>query len=156
MVKLARRLHATRGGFYWFFDGRAQLLDALLADWEEINTAAIRAALAGSAPSGMAELQAVIDMMLAEKQYSPAWGAAMRDWARVSTKVAKAVRRVDAERIAVHQQIVVDMGCIKDEAYVRARITYFHQVGYDTVGMKEPRARRMRLLPLYVRYLTGR
>ena len=28
--KLAKRLGVTRGGFYWFFESREQLLDALL------------------------------------------------------------------------------------------------------------------------------
>src|SRR5882724_417439 len=31
--KLAKRLGVSRGGFYWFFKSRTQLLDELLADW---------------------------------------------------------------------------------------------------------------------------
>jgi AcrR family transcriptional regulator len=154
--KLARRLKVTRGGFYWFFSSRAQLLDELLADWERTNTEAMKAVLIGSGHDGMAELHAVVDMMLTEKTYIPAWDAAVRDWGRQSTKAAKAVRRVDAARIDVFEQIFLDMGCGDEEAFVRARIAYFHQVGYHTLGVQEPHEQRMRLLPLYLRYLTGR
>ncbi len=153
---LARRLNLTRGGFYWFFVSREELLDDLLDDWERTNSDAIRSILAGSRHDGMAELHAVVDMMLTEDRYSPAWDAAMRDWGRRSTKVANAVRRVDAERIAVFKQIFINMGCTDDEALVRARISYLHQVGYDTLGIREPREERLRLLPLYIQYLTGR
>jgi len=154
--KLARRLKVTRGGFYWFFSSRQQLLDELLADWERTNTDAMNEVLVGSSHDGMAELHAVVDMMLTGKKYIPAWDAAMRDWARSSSKAAKAVLRVDAARIEVFKQIFLDMGCGEDEAFVRARISYFHQVGYHTLGVQESHEQRMRLLPLYIRYLTGR
>jgi AcrR family transcriptional regulator len=154
--KLARRLKVTRGGFYWFFSSQAQLLEELLADWERTNTEAMKAVLVGAGHDGMAELHAVVDMMLTGHTYIPAWDAAVRDWGRQSSKAAKAVRRVDAARIDVFKQIFLDMGCGDDEAFVRARIAYFHQVGYQTLGVQEPHEQRMRLLPLYLRYLTGR
>jgi len=62
----------------------------------------------------------------------------------------------DHQRIAILKQIFLDMGNPDDEAFVRARIAYFHQVGYYTLGVKEDRAQRLRLLPLYIRFLTGR
>src|SRR5687768_2806827 len=34
---LARKLRVTRGSFYWHFQHRRDLLDALLADWETRN-----------------------------------------------------------------------------------------------------------------------
>ncbi|MCZ8130824.1 MAG: TetR/AcrR family transcriptional regulator [Steroidobacteraceae bacterium] len=154
--KLARRLKVTRGGFYWFFDSRKQLLDELLADWERTNSAAFKAVLRAPGRNGMAEFQAIVDVWINEAGYSPAWDAAVRDWARVSAKVANAVRRVDDERIAVLQRVFEDMGYPEDEAFVRARVTYFHQVGYYALGVEEPRQQRLRLLPLYTRILTGR
>ena len=33
VVPLAKALQMTRGGFYWHFKGRQDLLDALLVDW---------------------------------------------------------------------------------------------------------------------------
>jgi len=154
--RIARRLKVTRGGFYWFFDSHKQLLDALLADWEERNTEGFKAVLRESGRNGMAEFQALVDLWLNEKNYSPAWDAAVRDWARVSSKVANAVRRTDDIRIDVLRQLFLDMGYEKQEAFVRARICYFHQVGYYALGVRESREERLRLMPLYSRVLTGR
>ena len=36
--KLAKRLGSSRGGFYWFFKDRAQLLDELVDYWAESST----------------------------------------------------------------------------------------------------------------------
>ena len=154
--RIARRLKVTRGGFYWFFDSHKQLQDALLADWEERNTEGFKAVLRESGRNGMAEFQALVDLWLNEKNYSPAWDAAVRDWARVSSKVANAVRRTDDIRIDVLRQVFLDMGCEEQEAFVRARICYFHQVGYYALGVRESRDERLRLMPLYTRVLTGR
>src|SRR6266704_2068000 len=36
--KLAKRLGSSRGGFYWFFKDRAQLLEELLDQWVQTST----------------------------------------------------------------------------------------------------------------------
>jgi hypothetical protein len=33
---------------------------------------------------------------------------------------------------------------------------YFHQVGYYAMGVRESRKRRLQLLPLYTKVITGR
>lgn len=154
--KLARRLQVSRGGFYWFFRSRSQLLDQLLCDWERTNTEAFKACIRQSGNNGTAEFQALVDMWVTEQSYSPQWDAAIRDWARISPRVALAVQRVDDERIAILKRIFLDLGYDEDEAFVRARIVYFHQIGYYTLGVQEAREQRLKLLPLYVRILTGR
>lgn len=153
--KLARRLKVTRGGFYWFFDSRKQLLDELLADWERTNNAAFLQFMEGTLASGDDELRTLANAWISEREYDPAWDAAVRDWARASTKVANAVRRVDESRIAIMTKIFARMGYQGDEAVVRARVAYFHQVGYYVLGMKESLDERLRLLPIYLKILTG-
>lgn len=153
--KLARRLKITRGGFYWFFASREELLQALLEDWEQTNTEAFKAVLRDAGHNGVAEFRALVDSWVNEAGYNPKWDSAVRDWARISPGVAKAVQRIDDERIEIIRQIFLDMGLDETSALVRARIAWFHQVGYYTLGLKEPRAQRLRLLPYYISFLTG-
>ncbi|MFZ8428715.1 hypothetical protein ACO1NA_14415, partial [Staphylococcus aureus] len=80
-----------------------------------------------------------VDILVNEQHYSPQWDAAVRDWARVSPKAALAVRRNDDERIAIVRQMFIDMGYEETQAFVRARIAYFHQVGYYALGVQETR-----------------
>jgi AcrR family transcriptional regulator len=153
--RLARRLGATRGSFYWHFADRDDLLRELLVDWEASNTAPFERILAEGS-NGIAEFEAVVELWLAETEYSPAFDTAVRDWARIDPTVAAAVRRADERRIDVLRRIFLDLGFRDPEALVRARITYFHQVGYYTLGLAEEPARRRELTPLYVRALLGR
>ena len=48
------------------------------------------------------------------------------------------------------------MGFADDEAFVRARICYFHHVGYYALGVQESHAERRKLMPIYTRVLAGR
>lgn len=154
--KLARRLGVSRGGFYWFFSSRQQLLDELLALWVETSTVLYERILLSNQRDGMREYFALIDLWVDEKDYDPRWDGAVRDWARTSAAVLKSVRKVDQQRIAALQQIFHDMGYQDPEALLRARITYYHQVGYYALGVRESRKTRRKLLPYYAKVLTGR
>jgi AcrR family transcriptional regulator len=155
IVPLARALGVTRGGFYWHFNGRKDLLNALLADWEQTNTAPFERIVQPPSRDGMAEFQALVDLWISESEYSPAWDSAMRNWAALSRQAAAVVKRVDERRIGIIREIFIHLGYRDPEALVRARIAYFHQVGYYTLGLAEARERRLELLPVYTASLIG-
>jgi AcrR family transcriptional regulator len=154
--KLAKRLGVTRGGFYWFFKSSAQLREELLAYWERTSTAQFEGLLRADGANGMDEFRAFSRLWIDEKDYDPAWDAAIRDWARTSPKVSRVVRRVDDRRIDVLHRVFLDLGYADPEAFIRARVTYYHQVGYYALGVRESHQERMRLMPYYVRVLSGR
>jgi AcrR family transcriptional regulator len=154
--KLAKRLGVSRGGFYWFFKSREQLLDELLAYWTEASTVLFERILQRSGRNGMQEFQALVNLWIDEKEYDPRWDAAVRDWARTSPAVLKALEAVDEKRIALLEQVFLDLGYKGKEAHVRARVTYYHQVGYYALGVQESRKQRLDLLPFYTKILTGR
>ena len=154
--KLAKRLGVSRGGFYWFFASREQLLDELLKHWADTGTKLFENLLHAEERNGMREYQALINLWVDEKEYDPKWDGAVRDWARTSSAVLKSVQAVDEKRIGIIERIFWDMGYTGQEAQVRARITYYHQVGYYALGIRESRKQRLELLPYYEKVLTGR
>jgi AcrR family transcriptional regulator len=153
--RLAESLNVTRGGFYWLFNSRDDLLDELLEDWKKTNTLPFEKILI-TEDKGIAELLALFDMWVKEEEYSPAYDSAVRDWARVSEVTAQAVKEIDSRRIDLMKSMFLDLGYPEDEAFVRARITYFHQVGYYILGLGESREVRNKALPLYIKILTGK
>lgn len=154
--KLAKRLNVTRGGFYWFFDSREQLLDALLDLWAQTSTVLFERVATAANKSGLQKFQALVDLWIAEKDYDPKWDGAVRDWARTSPKVLDTVHAVDEQRIEFIEKVFQDLGYTGKEANVRARVTYYHQVGYYALGVRESRRRRLELLPYYTKILTER
>jgi AcrR family transcriptional regulator len=154
--KLAKRLRVSRGGFYWFFKDRAELLDELLAYWAQTSTVLFESILQLPGGKGMEEYLAMTDLWVDEKEYDPGWDGAVRDWARTSDAVRKVVEAVDGKRIAILEQIFNHMGYTGKDAHVRARVMYYHQVGYYAMGVRESRQERRSLMPYYKRVLTGR
>ncbi len=152
--RLAKKLGVTRGGFYWRFERLEDLLSALVDVWVAENSRALVTAARG--PGDLSSrFRDVVKIWVDEVDFSPAWDAAMRDWARVDQKVAEVVYAVDDKRIAALQAMFEDAGLSHDVALVRARIIYFHQVGYYALGIRESRARRYDLLPIYAAILSG-
>lgn len=153
---LARRLRVTRGGFYWHFTCRADLLRGLLNAWEQSSVASFERSLVGDGPrNGPKEFLAFASLWVNETDFVPAYDTAVRDWARTSREAAIAVQRVDQRRIDILHRIFLDMGFEEPEALVRARICYFHQVGYYAVDLPELRDRRLALVPIYLQVLSG-
>lgn len=153
---LARRLKVTRGSFYFHFRGRADLLDALFQLWREQNVEPFDAIACASDIAGWGRIQKITDFWMEEIQFSPAFDMAMRDWGRISKRVADAVRAADQARIALFHKAYNEMGFTGDEAFVRARVNYFHQIGYYTLAIRETKAERQRLLPFYNKILSLR
>jgi len=154
--KLAKRLGSSRGGFYWFFKDRAQLLDELIGYWAKSGAVLFERILQSHHGNGMEQYVAMINLWVDEKEYEPKWDGAIRDWARTSKTVRKAVQMVDQKRIAVLERIFRHIGYRGKEANVRARVMYYHQVGYYAMGVRESQSARRALIPYYRRVLTGR
>jgi AcrR family transcriptional regulator len=152
---LASVLGVTTGSFYHHFKNRQELLDGLLTHWETCNSKPLFEAVRGAGSDPDAQLDALFDAWVDEQVYDPAYDSAVRDWARTAPGVEVAVRRVDERRIELLQRIFEGLGYDAERAFIRARITYFHQVGYQAMEIIEPRDLRQRLRPLYREALVG-
>jgi AcrR family transcriptional regulator len=152
---ISRKLGVTRGGFYGYFGSRDALLQRLLQDWQDVNTRALRAIAAPGRTDGEAQFKELVNMWIEDEGYSPEYDSAVRDWGRRSPDVARRVHKVDNERIRLIERIFHNLGFGGLEAHIRARITYYHQVGYYALAVHESRRTRRRLSPLYARALSG-
>lgn len=157
-VKIDRLTHdtrATRGSFYWHFKDRDELLKALLHDWEVANYVAIANIRARWARSKV-DFTELVEIWIDEGPQSPAFGMAIRTWAHDDPNVEEVMHRVDNEWINVLQLLFAPEGYDDTERLVRARIVYFHQVGYHALALREQYSERLRLVPYYYKVLMGR
>jgi CubicO group peptidase (beta-lactamase class C family) len=103
---LAAFLGVTKGSFYWHFIDRAELLEALLVEWEE-ETRLLTDALRSASP--IQELPAILDELgrlnrASERGESPS-DAAIFAWAAVDPKVAKRANRAERERMRLFRRL---------------------------------------------------
>jgi AcrR family transcriptional regulator len=99
---LAKMLGVTKGSFYWHFNDRRALLDAMLQSWRQRATLAIIERMERGKPDPADRLRALI--ALPQKQASRSVDgaeveASMRLWARTDPKAAATIREIDRLRL---------------------------------------------------------
>ncbi|MFD4640032.1 TetR/AcrR family transcriptional regulator [Lentzea sp. NPDC058436] len=153
--RLARRANVTRGGFYHHFKSHQEVLDALLDNWRTTNRFTPAEVDVSNAVAANAALDHIVDDLLHETSFDPQFDMAVREWARISQPVADVVHEVDEQRITVLSRIFKGMGHPPKEALIRARVFYWHQIGYYAVGVQETLAEREGNVSAYVKVLAG-
>lgn len=153
--RLAKLAGVTRGGFYWRFKSRDELLEALIDDWRESNTTPMLRVLQSDA-SPKERMRGLAELYIEGRGFSEAYDSAVRAWAALSPPIAEIVRAVDGVRLEALEGLFRDVGFDADEAMIRARITYFHQVGYYAIGMRETAGERWELVDRYTEVLFSK
>lgn len=153
---LAKTLRVTRGGFYHNFRDRQDLLDQLLRDWQRNCRFLPRESPGGSPSDAIAWLDRMIERLIEEDGYDHEYDMAMREWARADRRVARAVQRADNERMETLRHLFLALGCPEEEARIRARVFYYHQIGYYAIGVRESAVERRRNVQHYLNILGGR
>jgi AcrR family transcriptional regulator len=152
---ISNRLKITRGSFYWHFKSRADLLGALLELWESQNTRPFEEVVQRSDLDAVQKFAEMVRIWMEEKDFDPAFDSAVRDWARSSPLIAKKIASIDELRMSLFEKVFQGMGYEGKEALVRARVTYYHQIGYYALDVHESKMRRRELLPYYLQILMG-
>ena len=156
VLTLGERLGVSRSSFYWYFQSRQDLLNALLDRWQETNTAAIEASASAPADTVTAAVCNVFRAMLDPKKFNNRLDFAIREWARRSGPVRRALDLSDNRRLTALADMFARHGYDGTEATVRARVLYYMQIGYNDAELQEPFETRMAFLPGYLLTFTGR
>ena len=154
ILPLAKRLNQSRTSFYWFFQDREALLEALVNRWREKNTGSVirqAGAYADSLPEAMLN---VTDCWFDATIFDSRLEFAMRSWALQSTEVAAEIEIADALRMSAICEMFCRFGVSELTADVCSRAIYLIQIGYITMQTSEDLDVRMQRLPEYVRVLT--
>ncbi len=95
ILPLAKRLGLSRTSFYWFFEDREQLLDALVARWREKNTGNLIARTEAYAETIAEAMLNVFDCWLDPDLFDSQFEFAVRSWALQSPSLLKEVQAAD-------------------------------------------------------------
>lgn len=151
---LAAAMNVTPGAFYWQFRNLEALHEALRVDWAETNTAPFTRAIAAAGPDGLRQYLAWVRVLVIEDEFDPGYDNAIRDWAHHAPATAAVLARVEAFRIEQLRGVFTAMGFVGYTAEIRARVAYYHQVGYNAMRIHETRDQRLRNVPYYAEILT--
>ncbi|WP_299624373.1 TetR/AcrR family transcriptional regulator [uncultured Tateyamaria sp.] len=156
ILTLSDRLQVSRSSFYWYFQNRADLLAALLDEWEARNTATLTAYCARPANSITEALCNFFRCFVDPALFDTGLDFAVREWSRRDATLGTRVHAADAVRLKAVTGMFARFGYPPAEADARARILYFMQLGYHALEVREPMDIRMGRVGPYVQGFTGR
>ncbi len=155
VLTLSRRLEVSRSSFYWYFKSRQDLLDQLLAFWREKNTKFIVERAGRAAANVIRGVMNVFECWVDESLFDPRLDFAVRAWAHLSERVRRIVDQADDERMAAIRDMFLRHGYDAEDAFVRARVLYYMQIGYYSLDLNEPMDNRLSHVAAYLRSFTG-
>ena len=126
---LARRLGVTKGSFYWHFESRRALLDAVLATWEDVATEAVIAQVDAATDTPGGRIRALIDATFGADDGYGDIESGIRTWAASDATAAQTVERVDHRRLAYVVELLVEAGVSPEVAATRADLFYRALIG---------------------------
>ncbi|TPI42949.1 TetR/AcrR family transcriptional regulator [Mesorhizobium sp. B3-1-9] len=155
VLALGQKLNVSRSSFYWYFKSRQDLLDQLLDYWRNNNTRFIVEQAGRPAASITQAVLNVFECWLDETLFNPRLDFAVRAWSRQSADVHRVVNEEDDARVEAIRAMFSRHGYEATEAFVRARVLYFTQIGYYSLEIVEPVSNRLFLTPAYLLTHTG-
>jgi len=155
VLTLSRRLKVSRSSFYWYFKSREDLLAQLLEHWRQTNNHSIVAHARRQAKSAAEGVLNIFECWVDPDLFNPQLDFAIRAWARSSKVVRRIIDQADQERVQAIAEMYARHAFSPTEAYVRARILYFMQIGYYSLEISEAMDERLSLVPAYVRGFSG-
>jgi AcrR family transcriptional regulator len=152
---IARELHVSRSSFYWFFKSLKDLHDQLLDHWLRKNTGPMIERAMRPAPHIIRGILNVFECWVDEALFDPHLDMAVRLWARRSATVKQVVEQADSQRVEAIAAMFRRHGYETAEAFVRARVLYFTQIGHYTLDMNESLELRHSRLGPYLKCFSG-
>jgi len=154
ITRLADDLGVTRGSFYWHFENREDLIDALVGYWKDKNTAAITQAVA-SVDSLADGIFRFFETCIDTASFDPRLDLAIREWSRRSPPIRTLVDREDAARIDALQTFFASFDYPMPNALIRARVLYYSQIGFYALEIEESLTTRLGYTESYFECFTG-
>lgn len=155
VLALADTLEVSRSSFYWYFENREQLLEAITERWQR-NTTSIVQRAKRSAPTVTAAVLGVFECWADDQLFDVTLDHAVREWARRDDTARQMCAAADATRLSALAAMFRRYGFDKVDATVRARLVYHSQIGLYAVAEPETDQQRLERLPSYVRAMTGK
>ena len=153
--RLANRLGVTRGGFYHNFKDRDEFFDQIIRHWEETCRFLPDEPPPPKAAEAIDWLDRVIGRLIESDGYNYHFDLAVREWARSDKRAEWAVERADRDRLETLQKFFEAIGYDNDHAAIRARVFYYHQIGYYAIGVLQSIPERRKNAQLYLDILCG-
>lgn len=155
VLNLGQKLGVSRSSFYWYFKSREDLLDQLLCFWRDKNTRSLVEHASMPAADIVKAVVNIFKCWVDERLFDPRLDFAVRAWARKSVAIRQALDEADDCRVLAIRDMFQRHDYEAEDAFVRARVIYYMQIGYYALELDEPMSERVKHIAAYLRSFTG-
>lgn len=129
--RLAADLGVTKGSFYWHFDGRDALLEAMRQEWVRLDTEQVIELVDSDRRSDdpVAAIKTLVSVTIGSSGELDGVEAAMREWSAHDPLTAEVCSQVDERRLDYVANYLVAAGIAPAEARRRADVIYRIVIG---------------------------
>ncbi|MCX8572285.1 TetR/AcrR family transcriptional regulator [Aminobacter sp. MET-1] len=152
---MARKLDVSRSSFYWFFESLGDLHEQLLQNWLRSNTDPVVDHALRPAPSINRAILNVFQCWIDDRLFDPQLDIAVRIWARRDPSIRAVIDEADKRRIEAITAMYQRYGYDEENAFIRARVLYFMQIGHYTLDVDEALDVRVSHVPAYLLAFSG-
>lgn len=152
---MAKQLGVSRSSFYWFFDSIQDLQDQLLDYWLRKNTGPIIERAMRPAPTICRAVCNVFECWVDNDLFDPNLDIAIRFWGRREPRIRSVLDEADTQRVDALTRMFMRYGFAEEEAFTRARVLYYTQIGHFTLDVRESLPKRLSHARSYVLTFTG-
>ncbi len=152
---MAKKMGVSRSSFYWFFPTIQSLREELLAHWLTRNTGPIIERAMRPATSVTRAVCNVFECWVDRDLFDPNLDIGVRLWGRKDPRVREIVEQADDQRVEALRKMFKRYGIPEEEAFIRARVLYFTQIGHYTLEVQDSLVMRLMHLRSYLLTFTG-
>ncbi len=143
--RISKKIGLTRGSFYWHFNSRDDLLEAMLAFWHEKGTRDVISLVEQQKVNPSKRLSTLLK--LSSQQVDERYGGkfaemGIRIWSKQSPKAAETIMQIDAERIAFVNKLLIEMQLEPALASFMAELIYNAYIGMMSRDLSEEHVAR--------------
>lgn len=155
VMSLAEALNMSRTSFYWHFNDRKALLDALIQRWKSRNTDNLIARTEQYAETITEAVLNLFDCWIDPELFDARMDFAIRNWAHHSPELKVILDQTDEERIDAIRAMFRRFDFSVEQSDIRAHTVYYTQIGYISMMVEEPIEKRLEHMPAYVENFAG-
>ncbi len=155
VMAVAEALNMSRTSFYWHFNDRKALLDALIHRWKARNTGNLIAQTEQYAETISEAVLNLFDCWIDPELFDARMDFAIRNWAHHSPELKFILDQTDQERIDAIRAMFRRFDFDDEQSDVRAHTVYYTQIGYIAMMVQEPLEERLKHIPAYIENFAG-
>ena len=139
---MARALGVTKGGFYWQFESRQELIAGMLDVWEQVGVDDVMRYIDSRGGDARAKLGRLFEHVGSKGGAGVKADIAFRDWARRDRVVAKRQQRIDNRRMEYMRSLFREFCRDDEEIEARCMLVYTLWIGNHFIAADHgPRTR---------------